>query len=61
MQLESVDSLWNACMTWPEHIVKCIVQISTHNTAKSFGQFGHIVSYSFTTYVVVGLRPIAVN
>ena len=32
-QLQSVDSLWNAYVTWQEHTVKCTVQISTHNTA----------------------------
>ena len=32
--------LWNAYVTWWEHTVKSTVQISTHNTAQSFGQFG---------------------
>ena len=30
-------------MTWQEHTVKCTVQISTQNTAQSFGQFGQMV------------------
>ena len=43
-----VDSLLNAYVTWQEHIVKCTVQISTHNSARSFGQFGQTVECSFT-------------
>ena len=43
-----VDSLLNAYVTWQEHIVKCTVQISTHNSARSFGQFGQMVECSFT-------------
>ena len=39
-QLQSVDSLWNAYVTWQEHTAKCIVQISTQNNAELFGQFG---------------------
>ena len=35
-----VDSLWNAYVTWYRHTDKCTVQISSHDTAKSFGQFG---------------------
>ena len=31
---------WNMYVTWQEHTVKCTIQISTHNTAQSFGQFG---------------------
>ena len=37
---QSVDSLWNAYVTWQECTVKCTVHISTHNTAQSFDQFG---------------------
>ena len=46
-QLWSVDSLWNTYMTWQEHTAKCTVQISTQNTAQSFGQFGQMVECSF--------------
>ena len=35
-QLYSIDSLWNAYVTWQEHTLKCTIQISTHNTAQSF-------------------------
>ena len=30
-----------------EHTVKCTVQISTQNSARSFGQFGQMVECSF--------------
>ena len=35
-----VDWLLNAYVTWQEHTVKCTVQMTTHRTAQSFGQFG---------------------
>ena len=38
-KLKSVDSLWSTYVTWQEHTVKCTVEISTQNTAQSFGQF----------------------
>ena len=44
----SVDLLWNAYMTLQEDTVKCTVQISTQNTAQSFGGFGQMVVCSFT-------------
>ena len=37
IQLQNMDSLWNAYVTWQEHTVNCTVQISTQNTAQSFG------------------------
>ena len=37
--LKSVDSLWNAYMTWQEHTVKYTIHISTQNIAQSFGLF----------------------
>ena len=56
-----MDSLWNAYVTWQEHTVKCTVQISTHKTARSFGQFGQMVECSFKNWVILGVSPIAVN
>ena len=47
-QLYSAYSLWNTYVTWQEHTVKCTVQIRTHNSAQSFGQFGQTVECSFT-------------
>ena len=44
-----IYSLWNAYVTWQEHTVKCTAQISTQNTAQSFGQFGQTVECSFTS------------
>ena len=38
----------NAYVTWQEHTVKCTVQITTHNSSQSFGQFGQMVECSFT-------------
>ena len=35
-QLQCVDSLWNAYVTWQEHIVKCTVQTNTRNLSQSF-------------------------
>ena len=46
-QLESVDSLWHAYVTWQEHTVKWTVPISTHNSLQSLGQFGQMVDCSF--------------
>ena len=37
-----------AYVTWQEHTVKCTVQMSTQNTAQSFGQFGQMVECGFT-------------
>ena len=37
---QNPDSLSNAYVTWQEHIVTCTVQMSTHNTAQLFDQFG---------------------
>ena len=34
--------------TWQKHTVKYIVQISAHNSAQSFGQFGQMVEFWFT-------------
>ena len=36
---------------------KCIVQISTHNRAQSFHQFGQTAECWFRNWVVVGLSP----
>ena len=36
----NVDWLLNAYVTWQEQTVKCTVQMITHRTAHSFGQFG---------------------
>ena len=36
------------------------MQISTQNTAQSFGQFGHLDGFSFTNYAVVGSSQAAV-
>ena len=36
----SVRCIYLMQVTWQEHTVKSTVQISTHNTAQSFGQFG---------------------
>ena len=44
----SWHSLWNAYVTWQEHTVKCTVQVSTQNTAQSFGRFGQMVECLFT-------------
>ena len=44
-----------------QHTVKCTVQISTHNTTQSHGQFGQMLECSFTSYVVVGLTPVTVT
>ena len=35
------------------------IQISTHKTAQSLGQFGYMVECSFTNYVVVGWNSVA--
>ena len=48
MQLQCMDSLWNMCMTWQEHTMKCSIQIITQNTAQSFGQFNQMAEWSFT-------------
>ena len=37
------------------------MQISNHDRAQSFGQFGLLVDRSFTNYVVVGFTPDAVT
>ena len=60
-QLQSMDSLWNAYVTWQEHTVKCTVQISTQSTAQSFSQFGQMVECLFTNYVVLGSSPVVVT
>ena len=39
--------------------VKCIVQISTQNTAQSFSQFGQMVECLFKNEVVLGSSPVA--
>ena len=46
-QLYRLDSLWHAYVTWQQYTVKCTVQISTQNTAQSFGQLGQMVECSF--------------
>ena len=38
---------FNAYVIGQEHTVKCTIQISTHNTAWSFGQFGQMRECSF--------------
>ena len=43
------------------HTVKYSVQISTLNTAQSFGQFDQMVECSFKNKVVVGLSQVAVT
>ena len=40
---------------------ECTVQISTQNTAQSFGQFGQMVECSFKNEVVLGSSPFAVT
>ena len=50
----------NADVTWQEHTVKCTVQISTQNTAQSFGQFGQMVECSLTNQMVLDSIPVAV-
>ena len=47
-QLQSVGSLWNTHVTRQEHKVKWTVQITTQNTAQSFGHFDQVVDCSFT-------------
>ena len=42
--------------TWYEHTIKCTLQIRTHNTVQSFGQFGWVFVYEL---VVVGSSPVA--
>ena len=39
----------------------CTVQISTHNRAQSFGQFGLMDEWSFTNYVVLSSNPVALT
>ena len=46
----------NAYVTWQEHTVKCTVQISTQNTAQSFGQFGQMVECSLTKWFWVRVQ-----
>ena len=48
-------------MTWQKHSVKCTVQISTQNTAQSFGQFDQMVECSFKNKVVAGSSQVAVT
>ena len=40
---------WNTYVTWQEHIVKCTIQISTQNTAQSFGLLAKWLSVSLPT------------
>ena len=47
-------------MTWKEHTLKCTVQITTHNSAKLFGQFDRMVEFWFPNKVVVGSSPVKV-
>ena len=48
-------------MSRQEHTVKSTLQISTQNTARSFGQFGQMVECSFKNKVVLGSSPVAVT
>ena len=41
--------------------MKCTVQISTQNKARSFGQLGQMVDCSFKNQVVLGSSPVAVT
>ena len=36
-------------------------QISTHNTAQSFGYFGQMIEGLFTNYVIVASSPVDVT
>ena len=60
-QLQSVDSLWNAYVTWREHTVICTAQVSTQNRAESFGQFGQMAESFWASLVILGSSLVAVT
>ena len=47
-QLHNVDSVSNTYVIWQEHSIKCTVQIGSHNSGESCGQFSQKVECSFT-------------
>ena len=48
-------------MTWQEHALKHTVQTNTHNSSRSFGQFGQKVECVFTNKVVLRSSLVGVS
>ena len=57
----SVRSTWLYVLVMSRSHSKCTAQISTQNTAQSFGQFHQMVECSFTNQVVLDWSPVAVS
>ena len=57
----SVWSIWLYVLAMSPSHSKCTAQISTQNTAQSFGQFHQMVQCSFTNQVVLGSSPVTVT
>ena len=54
------------CEQSERNIISCLhsvvtVEITTHNTAQTFGHFGKMVECSFMNYMAVGLNLITVT